>query len=165
MHSWRFCIFYGIFGRIWRKVKGHRCKNNLFTRTTVLTGVEALCGVLAKRRRKEEWKHPYFAFDGLNDRAEGRISQLEPAWLGSTKSNCQTTKVPFSTAESDNSARTAETEKMRRCFLTWSSLQSLIIVNICSSVLFTLFIFMPCSDALWAGAWYSTAVTSIWKIY
>lgn len=59
-------------------------KNNIFTRTTVLTGIGALSGVVAKRRRrrrKEEWKHPYFAFDGLNDGVEGRISQLESAHL------------------------------------------------------------------------------------
>lgn len=71
---------------------------------------------------EEEWKHPYFAFDGLNDRAEGRISQLEPAHLEAQKSDRQTTKVPFSTTESNNSARTFETEKMRRRFSTQSSL-------------------------------------------
>lgn len=81
--SWHFSVFYGIFGRKRRKVNGHKCKNDIFTRTTVLIGIGALSGVVAKRRRrrKEEWKHPYFAFDGLNDGVEGRISQPEPAHL------------------------------------------------------------------------------------
>lgn len=43
-------------------------------------------------------------FNGLNDKAGGR----------STKSDVQTTKVLFSIAESDNSARSFETEKLRR---------------------------------------------------
>lgn len=42
------------------KLRDINAKNNIFTRTTVLTGVEALSGVVAKRRRRrrEEWKHP-----------------------------------------------------------------------------------------------------------
>lgn len=114
-------------------------------------GFRALSSVSAKRkrRRKEEWKHPYFAFNGLNARAEGGISQLEPARLEAQKVTVEQRRSHFPQRNLIVPQEFLETEKMRRRLFTQSSLRSLIIVKICSSVLFALFIFIsPCYDAL-----------------